>query len=873
MGRRRASAQIHRLTAGVRTRAEVAAIPNQQFMNRSQVTTTRGSSFKANACAVKTLNRAVRWLCCVTAIAACQAAWSQQPPNPFTVRPAMPPVVDSGNLSDSLPEESSGPVQPTEMPTSARQQSAALDTSSAAQPPAYVIRARPPAFTRVPSDTRMAAVDGSVPTEPVGAAVSQFLPQAYQLPAETDPDGPELQSPPTDRALRTQFRLPVQRPAASAILSRPSPKLAYDSPVDQMGALRPVEAPDPIRSLAQPAFVTEESPVVAPRPKSARRLADDTPKTPNRNSFFLGLRNQLLGYKGVPPDGQTSGSKVDGGRKAQSATASTSNTSRAAMGSDSNQTAPTNTPPSGGSWSGLTRPFNMETNEAPTRRPSARQTANAAVASDKITTEVPESERVPRLLLPFYQTKSASQNGRSGEQLTQSRAQGLGQDIEHSVRNSTLLRQLSLPVDSDLRARPSMVAGTPSGATNETRGSDWTPRAPSELNPFMMSSRPRRVTDAADGVMSAAYLQDGSLPDPGGGAQSEQSNLRGDAGTADGEGTNNGGNGSRTGRDNQNNHAGDNGQQQKNEKLATADKLGEKPEDRSLEFLRAETVLLKPGKHQFDIGFQYTIQERNFPILFHAIDQTGPIDDVHVKTTSDKALSYNVDEARFKTRQLEVPMQLRCGLLDHVQVFVGAPVGWSNTEVDLNHFDDNRNDGGIGDIYWGSTIQFREAEANCPYIIGTCVATAPTGGDPFTGVSGFAPSAPSMGNGFWRLAGNLLFIQPLDPVTFFYGAGIRGSFAHDYIGSTFQPGMEYNYTFGMGFAINEKVTFSSQLFGEFQSELKANGQQIDGSSQEPIALQLAATIARPCEHYVEPYVQFGVTRDAPSVNLGITWTY
>jgi len=289
--------------------------------------------------------------------------------------------------------------------------------------------------------------------------------------------------------------------------------------------------------------------------------------------------------------------------------------------------------------------------------------------------------------------------------------------------------------------------------------------------------------------------------------------------------------------------------------------------------LRAETVLLKPGKHQFDIGFQYAIQERSFPILFHSIDQTGPVDDIHVKTTSDKALIYNVDEARFKTRQLEVPMQLRYGLLDHVQVFIGAPVGWSSTEVDLNHFDAEQNDGGIGDVYWGSTIQFKEAEANCPYVIGTFVATAPSGGDPFTGITGFAPTAPSLGNGFWRLAGNLLFIQPLDPVTFFYGAGIRGSFAHDYVGAEFQPGMEYNYTFGMGWAINEKVTFASQLFGAFQSELRANGQPIDGSSQEPIALQLSATIARPCDHYVQPYVQFGITRDAPSVNMGITWTF
>src|SRR4029079_17689565 len=140
--------------------------------------------------------------------------------------------------------------------------------------------------------------------------------------------------------------------------------------------------------------------------------------------------------------------------------------------------------------------------------------------------------------------------------------------------------------------------------------------------PAMIVSHPEREFDEADGVMSAAYLQDESLPPPAD-PQADRLNRRGSARSADG--------------DNQNNNAGGNGQQPKNEKLATADKLGEKPQDNSLEFLRAETVLLKPGKHQFDIGFQYAIQERSFPILFHSIDQTGPVDDIHVKTTSDKA--------------------------------------------------------------------------------------------------------------------------------------------------------------------------------------------------------------------------------------------
>jgi len=62
------------------------------------------------------------------------------------------------------------------------------------------------------------------------------------------------------------------------------------------------------------------------------------------------------------------------------------------------------------------------------------------------------------------------------------------------------------------------------------------------------------------------------------------------------------------------------------------------------------------------------------------------------------------------------------------------------------------------------------------------------------------------------------------------------------------------------------------MFGEYQSRLQVNGQGIEGSSQEPISLQLAATIARPCDRH-RPFVAFGMTEDAAAVNFGITYTY
>ena len=202
-------------------------------------------------------------------------------------------------------------------------------------------------------------------------------------------------------------------------------------------------------------------------------------------------------------------------------------------------------------------------------------------------------------------------------------------------------------------------------------------------------------------------------------------------------------------------------------------------------------MLLKPGKRQFDIGLQYLVTENQFPILL--TDGMGTV--------------VGVDEVEFKARELLVPMELRYGLLNRVQGFVQVPVGWANVQASIHGYDEFQNDGGVGDISFGLTAQLRDAKKDCPYLIGTLAGLAPVGGDPFGVVGQISPSAPSLGNGFWAVSGNLLWVQTrYDPVIVFYGFGARYQFAHEYFGVDFDPGTEYNYTLGTGFAVNERVT-------------------------------------------------------------------
>jgi hypothetical protein len=487
----------------------------------------------------------------------------------------------------------------------------------------------------------------------------------------------------------------------------------------------------------------------------------------------------------------------------------------------------------GSSLSGLWRSVTMDRNGGPPSQasqppPPPRPPTQVAPSTTAAPPALGESRFASLMMQPFQETNSgpAGVNGgaRSEDGLA---ANATPRNLENTFRASALLQQLSMSVRGEPYSPPASLADAP-------------PSSPLFRTEQLTTSRidPLILAAVANGTATeaelAAFLQE-LAPEPadldvetGAERESLKNEEAAPAGGKDAE-----------------------------KSLAGAEKLGTKPEDNSLQFLRAETVLLKPGDSQFDIGLQYLFSENVFPILIS--NQAGDI--------------VGVDEVSFRGRELAVPMEYRVGLLPKVQGFLGASVGWANTQLALDSFDVFENDGGFGDLYFGLTTQLAAAEANRPYVIATVSAIAPTGGDPFIGAIGFAPSAPSLGQGFWSISGNLLCIQPYDPVIIFYGVGAKWLFSREYLGAEFEPGTQYNYQMGVGFAVNERITLSTRFFGSYIEEFRVNRERRFGTNAEPMTLRLSATISKPCERYVEPFVEFGLTDDAVSSFFGIQYTY
>ena len=288
--------------------------------------------------------------------------------------------------------------------------------------------------------------------------------------------------------------------------------------------------------------------------------------------------------------------------------------------------------------------------------------------------------------------------------------------------------------------------------------------------------------------------------------------------------------------------------------IGQEDRLGRAPEDRSLQFLRQVTVLLEPGQWQFDIGIDYTLFETDF---------------------TDIVPPGVLAETRVRQRLLTMPMEFRYGLTSQAQAFVAVPLGWVNTEIARLGFDRFDNDGGIGDVQAGVTLLLRRSSGygSDPDVTATFAFTAPTGAASVLEALLGNPTS-TLGGGFWAASWNVLAIHSYDPVVLFYGAGSRHRFARTFEGVDVNPGIQFRYQMGLGFAVNESITLSTTFLGQYITEPELDGARLAGLILEPMRLRFAATIANGRHaNLVEPFAEVGLTNDAPSMRIGVTWTF
>ncbi|MDQ3580525.1 MAG: transporter [Pseudomonadota bacterium] len=261
------------------------------------------------------------------------------------------------------------------------------------------------------------------------------------------------------------------------------------------------------------------------------------------------------------------------------------------------------------------------------------------------------------------------------------------------------------------------------------------------------------------------------------------------------------------------------------------------------EFLRRQRLLFKPGELELEFSTFYshdTSENICFPI------ETGRC-----------SLS-----PKLETRSVNTNLIARYGLAEDLEFDLEVPFVFIERERDFSPFEDRliRTDNvGLGDI--SGTLRYAawREDGIRPDVILSLTGKSRTGGDEDRG----------LGTGHWDVGAGVTLVKAIDPVVLFGSLGYTATLEQRGI----DPGDEIPYSIGMGFSLNDQVSFSTILAGAAVRRTEVNGKEIVGSGRDLDTLQFTTTVQLAERLYLEPFVGFGLTEEATDFFVGISVPY
>lgn len=228
-------------------------------------------------------------------------------------------------------------------------------------------------------------------------------------------------------------------------------------------------------------------------------------------------------------------------------------------------------------------------------------------------------------------------------------------------------------------------------------------------------------------------------------------------------------------------------------------------------------IVTQPGRFTFEPSFSYAHSSATkvavegytvIPALLVGLINISEIQrDVFVGALTTKYGFTSRFEAGLRVPYLSIEEDLR-----ERQVFQGTPV---------DTLRESSGDG-LGDVELSLRYQMNDGLEGWPYLIGTFRAKAPTGEGPYDvdqevitdnngNPIGVELAERPTGSGFWSVEPGLSFIYPSDPAVLFGNLSYVWTIEDDEgpeNGGIVDPGDVVRFGFGMGFAFNERTSFS-----------------------------------------------------------------
>lgn len=229
--------------------------------------------------------------------------------------------------------------------------------------------------------------------------------------------------------------------------------------------------------------------------------------------------------------------------------------------------------------------------------------------------------------------------------------------------------------------------------------------------------------------------------------------------------------------------------------------------------------------------------------------------------------------------ELRVPYVYKEESVREREVFEGAP-------TDLVH---DSSGSGLGDVELALRYQLSYGRNGWPYTIANLRIKSRTGEGPFeverrqltvedsngdpVPVGEIFVEQPT-GSGFWAVQPSLSFIYPTDPVVLFGNIGYLWNIERD-VGGVYgrvDPGDAVSFGFGMGFAVNERMSFSlgydHSIVFDTDYELDTGvDAQFDRFQVGSLLFGLSHQVG--ARHSVSVALALGVTEYAPNIQLNL----
>ena len=264
---------------------------------------------------------------------------------------------------------------------------------------------------------------------------------------------------------------------------------------------------------------------------------------------------------------------------------------------------------------------------------------------------------------------------------------------------------------------------------------------------------------------------------------------------------------------------------------------------RALEvFLRREKILFRRGEFSFELDGFYSTDNR----------------DDFVRVINPNNASEARVFAKITNTQANWTVIGRYGLIDNLELDLIIPFGYVEQELETEFASSRTDDFGLGDIAGRLRYQLWDERGWRPDVILD-----------FDVKSRTADDDSLLGTGHWSLGGSLTLVKTVDPVVFFGRVGYLTTLERD----RRNPGDIVLYELGMGFSLNDRVSFSMRTAGAVVGRLKENGTEITGSSLDILNLEFAVTTRLARNWFIEPSVSIGVTDDAPDLIAGFSLVY